>query len=241
MRTQDTMPLAIGAVRRAWILQGGLALAVGGLVSLSAVVTKELVHRAGSQATLVPLASVSLEQISPADTASEEFAQSPMPAVSDPLAWEPLAEQFETAEPDALTYEADTSIRFFNGRPVRPARTIRMKVTAYSPDERSCPGTADGITSSNHDVFTNAMRLAAADSRLLPLGSIISVPGYDDGRVIPVLDRGGAIKGRRLDLLYATHEQALRWGVKTLDVTVWEYADGLPHSDYRKVRDSRPE
>jgi hypothetical protein len=41
-----------------------------------------------------------------------------------------------------------------------------------------------------------------------------------------VLDRGGAIKGNRLDVLYATHEQAQKWGRQTLEVTVWEYADG---------------
>ena len=133
----------------------------------------------------------------------------------------------------------DTSIRFFNGRPVRPSRTIRMKVTAYSPDEESCGDSADGITSSLHDVWTNAGKLVAADSRVLPLGSIISVPGYDNGQVVPVLDRGGAIKGKRLDLLYPTHAQARKWGVQTLEVTVWEYADGKPADDFRAIRDSR--
>jgi hypothetical protein len=42
--------------------------------------------------------------------------------------------------------EWDPSTRWFNGRPIRPARTMWMTVTAYSPDERSCPGTADGAT-----------------------------------------------------------------------------------------------
>src|SRR5687768_6326538 len=31
-----------------------------------------------------------------------------------------------------------SSQRWFNGRPVRPQRTMTMTVTAYSPDERSC-------------------------------------------------------------------------------------------------------
>jgi 3D (Asp-Asp-Asp) domain-containing protein len=100
-----------------------------------------------------------------------------------------------------------------------------MTVTAYSPDARSCGKWADGITASLKSVWTNGMRLAAADTRILPFGSIISVPGYAEGDVIPVLDRGGAIKGHRLDLLYPTHEIALQWGVKKIPVTVWEYAD----------------
>ncbi len=113
----------------------------------------------------------------------------------------------------------------FNGRPRRKARTVRMLVTGYSPDARSCGDSADNITASGYSVWTNAMKMVAADTRLLPFGSVISVPGYDGGQPVPVLDRGGAIKGLRLDLLFPTHEAARRWGKKWLDVTVWEYAD----------------
>lgn len=127
--------------------------------------------------------------------------------------------------PKPATAEPQPASPTFDGRPIRPARTIRMLVTAYSPDERSCGKWADGITASGSSVWTNGMKLVAADTRLLPFGSIVSVPGYNDGRPVPVLDRGGAIKGRRLDVLYPTHEIALRWGSQWLDVTVWEYAD----------------
>ena len=113
----------------------------------------------------------------------------------------------------------------FDGRPLRPVKTMRMLTTAYSPDERSCGAFADGITASGYSVWTNGMKLVAADTKLLPFGTIISVPGYHGGRPVPVLDRGGRIKGGRLDLLYPTHETALKWGAQRLDVTVWEYAD----------------
>jgi 3D (Asp-Asp-Asp) domain-containing protein len=122
-------------------------------------------------------------------------------------------------------------IRWFNGRQIRPLKTLTMIVTAYSPDERSCGENADGITASGFSVWTNGMKLVAADTELLPLGSIITVPGYDSGAVVPVLDRGGAIKGRRLDVLFPTHEQARAWGRQTLEVTVWDYVDGRP-SDF---------
>lgn len=135
--------------------------------------------------------------------------------------------------PDLPPDPAD--MRTYNGRPVRIVAVLRMKVTAYSPDERSCGSSADGITASGYSVLTNGGFLVAADPRVLPLGSLLSIPGYDDGAVVPVLDTGGAIKGNRLDVLYPTHELAVEWGVQELDVEVWEYADGLP-SGFRRVR-----
>ncbi|MFM9959105.1 MAG: 3D domain-containing protein [Phycisphaerales bacterium] len=117
------------------------------------------------------------------------------------------------------------AVRYFDGRPIRPKKTIIMTVTGYSPDARSCGDSADGRTATNHSVWTNGMNLVAADPRLLPYGSLVSVPGYASSDVVPVLDCGGAIKGARLDLLYPSHEHALQWGVKRVKVTVWEYAD----------------
>ena len=118
------------------------------------------------------------------------------------------------------------SVRWFDGRRVTPARTLWMRVTAYSPDPRSTAPFDDGLTSSLKSVWTNGMRLVAADPRVLPEGALVSVPGYHGAEVVPVLDRGGAIKGHRLDVLYPTHERALSWGSRWLSVTVWQYADG---------------
>lgn len=117
-------------------------------------------------------------------------------------------------------------VRYYDGRPIRPVKTMWMTVTAYSPDHRSCGKWADGYTATNTSVWTNGMALVAADTKILPFGSLVSVPGYSGGEVVPVLDCGGAIKGHRLDVLYPTHEIARKWGVQRLPVVVWEYADG---------------
>ena len=162
-------------------------------------------------------------------------------AATEQSMW-PRADQAPAAQivPAALASHADAAdedetaagddIRWFDGRPVRRAGTMTMLVTAYSPDKRSCGKSADGVTASGYSVWTNAGRLVAADTRLLPFGSLVSVPGYgsEDGEIVPVLDRGGKIKGNRLDVLYTTHERALTWGSQRLEVTVWEYADGQP-------------
>lgn len=115
-------------------------------------------------------------------------------------------------------------IRYFDGRPIRPSKLIHMKVTAYSPDARSCAPFDDGITASGYSVFTNGGALIAADKKF-KFGTLLSVPGYNGGRPTPVLDRGGKIKGNRLDVLYPTHNEALQWGVQNLTVTIWEYVD----------------
>ncbi len=58
----------------------------------------------------------------------------------------------------------------------------------------------------------------AADTRYYPFGTKMYVPGYGWGIVE---DRGGAIKGpKRIDLFYDSHEDALKWGRKTLKVRV---------------------
>ena len=95
-----------------------------------------------------------------------------------------------------------------------------MNVSAYCPCSKCCGRWSDGITASGKPVTTNGGRFVAAP-RSLGLGVLVAVPGYADGRPVPVLDRGGAIKGDKLDLFYPTHAEALQWGRQTLWVTVW--------------------
>jgi 3D (Asp-Asp-Asp) domain-containing protein len=146
-----------------------------------------------------------------------------------------VAEARTGASPDAVRETGSTPTPTFDGRPLRAIRTMSMVVTAYSPDARSCGASADGITASGYSVQVNGGCLVAADPKVLPLGSLVSVPGYDGGAVVPVLDTGGAIKGNRLDVLFPTHREAIAWGRKTVEVTVWEHADGAP-SGFKRVR-----
>ena len=171
------------------------------------------------------------------DHAPDEVASdAPSHPAAPPAGTSPEAAGVHRLAPEAAR---EVAPRMFDGRPLRAVRTMSMCVTAYSPDERSCGVHADGITASGYSVETNGGALVAADPRVLPLGSLVSVPGYDDGAVVPVLDVGGAIKGARLDVLFPTHERAVQWGVKNLEVTVWEYADGEPNPFRRQRRPSR--
>ena len=76
--------------------------------------------------------------------------------------------------------------------------------TAYCP----CTQCNSGYTLSYHGTTLNK-GIIAADPQVLPLNSILYIPGYGFGIVH---DTGGAIKNNRLDLCYATHEKALQFG-----------------------------
>lgn len=58
----------------------------------------------------------------------------------------------------------------------------------------------------------------AADTSYYPFGTRMYIPGYGWG---VVEDRGGAIKGPdRIDLYFDSHNEALLWGRKTLQITI---------------------
>ncbi len=60
----------------------------------------------------------------------------------------------------------------------------------------------------------------AADTRYHKFGTRMYVPGYGYG---VIEDRGGAIKGpNRLDLFYSSHSDALKWGRKHINVTIYK-------------------
>ena len=99
------------------------------------------------------------------------------------------------------------------------ARQVRMNVSAYCPCKACCGPRARGVTASGRPVSANRGLFVAAD-RSVPFGAIIRVPGYAGGVGVPVLDRGGAIRGNSLDVYFPTHRQARQWGRKTLTVEI---------------------
>jgi len=163
-------------------------------------------------------------QAHPSEAASAAEGRTPMLAAIEPAA-------IEDVPPPGLADSGDTADARRPAREVRaapPERTrarratkIRMIVTAYCPCRRCCGRHSDGKTASGRSVYSNGAEFVAADTRLLPFGTRISIPGYAGGRSVPVLDRGGKIKGRRLDVFFLSHRRARKWGRRTLDVTVY--------------------
>ncbi len=97
-------------------------------------------------------------------------------------------------------------------------QTVRMRVTAYCPCSKCCGRYADGITACGHEIQPGDT-FVAADKRYT-FGTKMIIPGYSHGRAVKVLDRGGAIQGNRADVFFPSHQEALEWGVKHLDVKI---------------------
>ena len=95
---------------------------------------------------------------------------------------------------------------------------IEMRVTAYCPCPICCGEYSDGITACGYKIQPGDTFVAA--DRRYPFNTEILIPGYNNNRPVKVLDRGGAIKGNRLDVFFASHEEALQWGVQYLEVNV---------------------
>ncbi len=89
-------------------------------------------------------------------------------------------------------------------------KTMTALATAYSWQN------VGYITAMGIDLRTNPMCIAV-DPSVIPLGSLIEVPGYG---IAIAGDTGGAIKGNHIDVHFPTVAQAVAWGAKTVQITI---------------------
>lgn len=103
----------------------------------------------------------------------------------------------------------------------RTAKVVEMKATAYTP-HRSGGGTGTGRTATG---LPAGYGLVAVDPRVIPLGTVLYVEGY--GMAIAA-DTGRAIRGRKIDLCFATRQQALQFGRRKVRVHILRAAPAAP-------------
>jgi len=102
-----------------------------------------------------------------------------------------------------------------------PARRfVKMEVTAYCSCKKCCGKDASGITASGKPVSYNNGKFVAADTRLLAFGTKVIIPGYANEMQVEVTDRGGLIKGNKLDVYFDDHKTALKWGRQIIEVEI---------------------
>ncbi|MBM7552563.1 LysM peptidoglycan-binding domain-containing protein [Thalassobacillus pellis] len=94
------------------------------------------------------------------------------------------------------------------------AREITVTATAYTADCTGC----SGVTATGIDLNANPdKKVIAVDPDVIPLGTEVYVEGY--GYAVAG-DVGGAIQGNKIDVFIPNREDALDWGVQTVDVKI---------------------
>ncbi|MGK9253319.1 3D domain-containing protein [Paenibacillus humicus] len=109
-----------------------------------------------------------------------------------------------------------------------PVKSISVLATGYTAGIESTgkrPGhPLYGITRSGVKVKRGQVSTIAADTKVLPIGTLLFIPGYGYG---VVADTGSKIKGKRIDLYFDTTRQVYKeWGKKQVTVQVIRYGSG---------------
>lgn len=93
-------------------------------------------------------------------------------------------------------------------------KEIYVSSTAYTASCKGC----SGVTSTGVDLKSNpGAKIIAVDPNVIPMGSKVYVDGY--GYAVAA-DKGGAIKGNRIDVFFSSKNDAYRWGVKRVKIRV---------------------
>ncbi|MCM1179294.1 MAG: 3D domain-containing protein [Clostridium sp.] len=86
-------------------------------------------------------------------------------------------------------------------------------ITAYCTCKICCGVYSGGNRTASGTVPTTN-RTLAVDTNVIPFGTRLVI----NGQVYVAEDRGGAIKGKRIDMFFYTHKEALKWGRRTMEV-----------------------
>ena len=103
---------------------------------------------------------------------------------------------------------------------------INAKCTAYCSCEKCCGDYANSRPldeNGNPIIYTACGKKAApqysiAMSKSYAFGTKVDIPGIG---TCEVMDRGGAVNGNVIDIYFGSHEEALEWGCRWLDVKVY--------------------
>ena len=120
-------------------------------------------------------------------------------------------------KPKILAYSDSTPI-------VEPEiEWLEFEATAYCPCEKCCGKWAKNrpngfVYTANGEVAKEGVTIAA-DWDVLPPGTEVEIEGIGTRKV---QDRGGAIRGNRIDIYFETHEQALKFGVQEVQLRIIE-------------------
>lgn len=133
-------------------------------------------------------------------------------------------EERKAAERATAAKSSTSATQTVSATPVSTSKkVITVESTAYSndvADNKAYGGRV--LTATGHDVtdsiYYNGMRIIAVDPAIIPLGSKVHIQGVGDAIA---LDTGGRIKGHIVDLLVDSKQDAIQWGRRQIQVTIY--------------------
>lgn len=95
-----------------------------------------------------------------------------------------------------------------------------FEATAYGADCVGCSGvTANGTDIRNGNIYVDGYRVIASDPSVIPMNSIVKIT-YSSGKteMAKVSDVGGAIKGKIIDIAFATEAETVSFGRQKVQI-----------------------
>jgi 3D (Asp-Asp-Asp) domain-containing protein len=133
---------------------------------------------------------------------------------------EPLLSQFQSEKEESKQSLGTTLGKFGSDKPTPDASADEQKSVVPASHYVATAYSLRGRTASGRMVTKG---LIAADPRLLPLGSRVRLEAGGYSGEYLVADTGGAIRGRRIDIWTASSAEAMRFGRRTVKLTVLTY------------------
>lgn len=167
----------------------------------------------GGAATAVALFSASLIFYNSQTSVAEPLAYTVHEQQAKPEAARqtavPPAPASDTAAPDETA--------------ARPAADLKVVPTGSSVAAQPFVATAYSLRGRTASGRTTSRGIIAADRRVLPLGTRVRLEagGYSGEYV--VADTGGMVRGRKIDIWMPTSAEAMRFGRRTVKLTVLSY------------------
>ena len=98
-----------------------------------------------------------------------------------------------------------------------PSNTMTVKASAYTATCNGC----SGVTKTGINIRNNTPKIIAVDPSIIPLGSKVEiwVDNVSWG-VYSAEDIGGAIKGKKIDILFKSTREAYNFGVKNVKIKI---------------------
>lgn len=133
---------------------------------------------------------------------------------------EPKATQAAEIETTPRTTPQETPVHTANPAEIENAvqYTETFTVTAYCACYDCCGKNENnphyGVTATG--TKATAGRTVAVDPTVIPYGSTVII----DGHSYIAEDTGGAVKGKRIDIYFDNHDEALKFGRRELEVTI---------------------